>query len=74
MISNNSNINVQTKTNTINKITTRSVCSNLILGYSYKIYKIYLIRKIYQEASSLITDRQIVVQPDHLPMQGINIH
>ena len=28
-----------------------------ILGYSYKILKLYLKRKTYQEASSLITDR-----------------
>ena len=60
------------KTNTVNRITTtHSVCSKFILGYSYKMFKIYLKRKIYQEASSLITDRQIVEQPDKLPMQGI---
>ena len=58
MTSNKSNINVQTKTNTVNKITTtHSVCSKFILGYSHKIFKIYLKRKTYQEVSSLITDR-----------------
>ena len=58
MTTNSSNINVQTKTNTLNKIiTTHSVCSKFIQGYSYKIFKIYLKRKTYQEASSLITDR-----------------
>ena len=44
--SNNNNINVQTKTNTLNKIiTTHSVCSKFIQGYTYKIFKIYLKRK-----------------------------
>ena len=43
MTSNNSNINVETKTNTLNKITTkRSICSEFILGYNYKMLKIYL--------------------------------
>ena len=72
MTNNNSSINVQTKTNIINKITTtHSVCSKFILGYRYKMLKIYLKRKTYEEVSSFITDRQIVVQPDKLPMQGI---
>ena len=58
MTGNTSNINVQTKTNTLNKIiTTHSVCSKFIQGYSYKMFKIYLKRKTYQEASSLIIDR-----------------
>ena len=43
MTSNNSNINVETKTNTLYKIiTTHSICSEFILGYSYKMFKIYL--------------------------------
>ena len=63
---------MQTKSNTINKIKTKySVSSKYILGYSYKMLKIYLKRKTYQEALSLITDRQIILQPDKLPMQGI---
>ena len=42
MTSKNSNINVKTKTNTLNKITTKhSICSEFILGYSYKMLKIY---------------------------------
>ena len=46
MTSNNSNINVETKTNTLNKITTtHSICSEFILGYSYKMLKIYLKNK-----------------------------
>ena len=75
MTSNHSNINAQTKSNTVNKlIRTHSVCSKFIQGYSYKMFKINLKRKTYQEASSLITDRQIIVQSDKLPMQGINNH
>ena len=75
MKTNNSNLNVQTKTNTVNKlIRTHSVCSKFILGYSYKMLKINLKRKTYQEASSPITDRQIIAQSDKLPMQGINNH
>ena len=66
---------MQTKTNTVNKITTtHSVCSKFILGNSYKMFKIDLKRKTYQEASSVNTDRQIIVQPDKLNMQGINNH
>ena len=43
MTSNNSNINVEIKTNTLNKITTtHSICSEFILGYTYKMLKIYL--------------------------------
>ena len=43
MTSNNSNINIETKSNTMYKITTtHSVCSKFILGYSYKMLKIYL--------------------------------
>ena len=43
MTSNNSNIKVRTKTNTLNKITTKhSICSEFILGYNYKMLKIYL--------------------------------
>ena len=43
MTSNNRNINVETKTNTLNKITTtHSICSEFILGYSYKMLKICL--------------------------------
>ena len=43
MTSNNSNINVETKTNTLNKITIKhSICSEFILGYSYEMLKIYL--------------------------------
>ena len=76
MTSNNSKINVQTKSNTANKlIRTHSVCSKFILGY--KMYKIDLKRKIYQEASSFNTDRQIIIQPvkyNKLPKQGINNH
>ena len=46
MTSNNSNINVETKTNTLNKITTKhSICSEFIIGYSYKMLKIYLNNK-----------------------------
>ena len=46
MTSNNSNINVETKTNTLYKITTtHSICSKFILGYSYKMLKIYLKNK-----------------------------
>ena len=46
MTSNNSNINVETKTNTLNKITTtHSISSNFILGYRYKMLKIYLKNK-----------------------------
>ena len=46
MTSNNSNINVETKTNTLNKITTKhSICSEFILGYSYEMLKIYLNNK-----------------------------
>ena len=46
MTSNNSNINVETKTNTLYKITTtQSICSEFILGYSYKMLKIYLKNK-----------------------------
>ena len=46
MTSNNSNVNVKTKTNTLNKITTtHSICSEFILGYSYKMLKIYLKNK-----------------------------
>ena len=42
MTSKNSNINVATKTNTLNKITTKhSICSVFILGYNYKMLKIY---------------------------------
>ena len=38
MTINNSNINVETETNTLNKITTtHSICSEFILGYSYKM-------------------------------------
>ena len=75
MTSNNSNINAQTKSNTVNKlIRTHSVCSKFILGYSYKMFKIKLKRKTYQEASNLITDRQIIVQSDKLSIQDINNH
>ena len=43
MISNKSNINVQTKSNTVNKITTTHlICSKFIIGYDYKMLKIYL--------------------------------
>ena len=36
MTSNHTNINVQTKSNTVNKITTtHSVCAKFILGYSF---------------------------------------
>ena len=46
MTSNNSNINVETKNNTLNKITTtHSICSEFILGYSYEMLKIYLNNK-----------------------------
>ena len=46
MTSNNSNINVETKTNTLNKITTKhSICSEFILGYNYEMLKIYLNNK-----------------------------
>ena len=70
MTSNNSNINAQTKSNTVNKlIRTHSVCPTFILGYSYKMFKI---RKTYQEASSQITYRQTIVQSDKLLMQSIN--
>ena len=42
MTSKNSNINVKTKTNTLNKITTKHlICSEFILGYNYKMLKIY---------------------------------
>ena len=33
--------------------------------------KTYLKRKTYQEVLSLINDRQIIVQPDKLPVQGM---
>ena len=47
MTSNNSNINVETKTNTLNKITTtHSIGSEFIIGYSYKMIKIYLKNKL----------------------------
>ena len=46
MTSNNTNINVETKTNTLNKITTKySICSEFILAYSYEMLKIYLNNK-----------------------------
>ena len=46
MTSNNTNINVKTKTNTLKKITTKySICSEFILGYSYEMLKIYLNNK-----------------------------
>ena len=46
MTSNSTNINVETKTNTLNKITTKySICSEFILGYSYEMLKIYLNNK-----------------------------
>ena len=61
------------KTNTVNKLKrTHSACSKFILGNSYKMFKINLKRKTYQEASSLITDRQTIVQSDKVLMQGIN--
>ena len=54
MTSNNSNINVETKTNTLYKITTtQSICSEFILGYSYKMLKIYLKKKKKQEDSTI---------------------
>ena len=75
MTSNHTNINVQIKSNTVNKTTTtHSVCSKFILDYCYNMLKIYLQRKTYQEASSLNTDRQIIVQPDKLYIQGIKNH
>ena len=46
MSSKNSNINLETKTNTLNKITTtHSICSEFILGYNYKMLQIYLNNK-----------------------------
>ena len=46
MTNNNSNINLETKTNTLNKITsTHSICPEFILGYNYKMLKIYLKNK-----------------------------
>ena len=53
MTSNNSNINVLTKSNTVNKITkTHSVCSKFILGYSYKMLKMYIKRNLARSFKS----------------------
>ena len=46
------NSNVITKSNTVNKI--HLICSKLILGYSYKMLKIYLKRKTYQCITRLL--------------------
>ena len=63
MISNNSNINVETKTNTLNKIiTTYSICSEFILGYSYKMLKIYLKIKPGKKIQTLLVILNVVLQ------------
>ena len=63
MISNNSNINVETKTNTLNKIiTTYSICSEFILGYRYKMPKIYLKIKPGKKIQTLLVILNVVLQ------------
>ena len=56
MTSNNSNINVETKTNTLNKITTtHSIAKNsYIPGYSYKMLQIYLNIKPSKKIQTLL--------------------
>ena len=72
MTSNHSNINAQTKSNTVNKLKEHiQYAQNFILDYSYKMFKINLKRKTHQEASSLITYRQIIVQSDKLSMKAL---
>ena len=62
MTSNNSNINVETKTNTLNKITTKhSICSEFIIGYSYKMLKIYLNNKPAKKIQVLLVTHNVVL-------------
>ena len=62
MTSNNSNINVETKTNTLYKITTtHSICSKFILGYSYKMLKIYLKNKPANKIQVLSVTHNVVL-------------
>ena len=62
MTSNNSNINVETKTNTLNKITTiHSIYSEFILGYSNKMLKIYIKIKPSKKIQVLLVTLNVVL-------------
>ena len=62
MTSNNSNLNVETKTNTLNKITTtHSMCSEFKLGYNYKMFRIYLKIKHSKKIQTLLVTLNVVL-------------
>ena len=55
MTSNNSNINVETESNSVNKIIiTNSIRSEFIFGYSYKRLKIYFKKKTSKKFQVLL--------------------
>ena len=62
MTSNNSNINVETKTNKLNKVTTtHSICTEIILGYRYKMFKIYLKLKHSKKIRALLVTLNVLL-------------
>ena len=67
MTSNISKINVETKTNTLNKITTtHSISSKFILGYRYKMLKIYLKNKPGKKIQRLLVILNVVLQTSRI--------
>ena len=65
MTSNNSNINVETKNNTVNEMKKKhSVSSEFIIDYTYKMLKIYLKNKPSKKLKPLLvidTQSQLVL-------------